>query len=298
MAYFPAGWALQKPKQDIDPDVFTRMWRAGSLIALKKYNGHRGHIVTAGANTRIYSRNGTVDLTSKLPHLVEQYAKAPMDLVIDGEIFVQSTETTEALQLAMNSNALETSFAAFDMLDLQGKLHKTPYEARLRALGEIMAKTGKSDPAFLAETLPLAAGAGYDEALSLVEKLNIEGIVAWDRRGIHKLNTAGNTKRGDAWKIKIRKTEDLIATQVHACADSSLGCGSLSVARRLSDGALQPLGKVGSFEVGFDRHAALLMKAPFAVEVSHYGEDDNGNLMFAKVIGTRLDLHRDLQIAA
>ena len=77
---FPTGWALMKPQQTIEPAEFERLWAQGLLIPTRKRDGNRAHIVTARENTRIYSRNGTLDWTSKVPHIVEAFAAPRMGI--------------------------------------------------------------------------------------------------------------------------------------------------------------------------------------------------------------------------
>lgn len=295
---FPKGWALQKPKQTIDPDAFEEMWRAGHLIITRKRDGNRAHVLTAGSQTRIFSRNGTLDLTAKLPHIADYYAHAPEGLLIDSELHT-ADEGTEAFQKAMNDNPEAIRVSAFDLLDLEGKLAPLGYEERSKQLRAIETRLGRPDHVWGGGVdFDLDANASYDKVLQVIEELGIEGFVGWRRDAPHVLNLNGNTKRGQSWKIKVRKTEDLVAIKANPGKDSSLGCATIEVARRLADGRLLPLGKVGSFEAGFDRHAALTMRGPFMVEVSHYGVDERQNLMFAKVIRARPDLHPEYKIAA
>lgn len=294
---FPSGWALQKPQQTIDPKTFEAMWRQGRLRVLPKRNGHRGHVITNGADTKVYSRNGTVDLTDRLPHIAAYYAKVARGYLIDGELHTPE-EGTESFQKAMNTRTDDVVLSAFDMLHIDGSLTNEQYDARFNLMQHMHQMAG-SGCATTIDDLPLGTNASYDDVLARIEREGIEGIVAWDRNAGHALNTNGNTKRGSSWKIKIRQTEDLVVTMAHACADPNLGCGSLQLSRQILPGMpLEPVGKVGSFELGFDRVAAMSEKAPYVVEVSHYGEDERGNLQFAKIVRKREDLHHDFGIAA
>lgn len=293
---FPTGWALMKPQQTIDPADFARRWRAGSLIATKKWDGNRAHIITAGGATRIWSRNGTVELTAKLPSLVEQYAFAPTGLLVDVELHTPE-EGTESIQAAMNSGSdADIYAAAFDMLKLDGSLTQQGYATRLSLLQQQMQIIG-TGPAFAVDHFPLGDSADYDEVLRRIAQKKIEGLVVTDRNAPHALNLNGNTKRGQSWKIKHRHTEDLVVVAENVCADPALGIGSVKVARRLADGTLQPIkGPIGSFGLPFDRRNRPAL--PYVVEVSHFGEDERGNLVFAKVERARPDLHADFGIAS
>ena len=66
------------------------------------------------------------------------------------------------------------------------------------------------------------------------------------------------------------------------------------------NGKLVKAGRVGSFDKRFDRHAVMTMMDHYVVEVSHYGLDENGNMVFPKVERMRPDLASDfgLPIAA
>lgn len=292
---FPIGWALQKPQQTIDPAEFARRWRSGSLIATKKWDGNRGHVVSAGAATRIWSRNGTVELTARLPHLVDHFASAPTGLLFDVELHVHG-EGTEALTAAMNGDASEVRAAAFDLLRLDGSMTNQGYGQRLSLLQHQMDML-HGGSAFPVDHFPLGDTADHEEVLRRVVQKKIEGVVIADRNAPHALNLNGNTKRGLSWKIKQRHTEDLVVVGVNKCSDPSLGIGSVKVARRLADATLSPIkGPIGSFGLPFDRRLAATTALPFVVEVSHFGEDERGNLVFPKVERARPDLHIDFGI--
>lgn len=295
---FPAGWALMKPQQTIDPADFARRWRAGQLIATKKWDGNRAHVITAGSATRIWSRNGTVELTAKLPRLVDHFASAPKNILFDVELHTIE-EGTESIQAALNSGHDNDIYAAaFDMLKLDGSMTQEGYGYRLSLVQQHMNMLG-GGVAFAVDHFPLGDDADYEEALRRIAQKKIEGIVVADRNAPHVLNLNGNTKRGQSWKIKQRHTEDLVAIGRNPCADPSLGIGSLKVARRLADGTLQPIkGPIGSFGLAFDRIAALTAQMPFVVEASHFGEDERGNLVFPKIERARPDLHADFGILA
>lgn len=290
---FPKGWALQKPQQTIEPAEFERRWRNGSLVATRKRDGNRAHIVTAGAATRIWSRNGTVDLTEKLPHIVARYTKAPTGRIIDGEVHTPD-EGTENYQDAMNRDPRDVVFSPFDMLTIDGSTDNWGMERRTDWLGHMEDVLG-SDPTVQGGGVffHLPDNATYAEVLRRIEAAKCEGVVVWDRAGLHVPNRNGNTKRGAAWKIKPRQTEDLIVVGANACADPSLGAGSLKLAR-LVDGRLVPAGKVGSFEKTFDRVAALRRADRYVVEVSSYGVDERQNFVFGKITRIRPDLHADM----
>lgn len=296
-AIFPTGWALMKPQQTIDPAEFERRWRTGRLIPTRKRDGNRAHIVTAGGSARVYSRNGTLDWTDKVPHIAHAFGKAPSGLIVDVELHTMD-EGTRAFQDAMNNDPEEIRWSAFDVLRMDGSMTMRPYRERSDFVMQMQrALDIEFDGGGVFFHLP--EHATYQDVLDRIAKAKCEGVVVWDADAPHIVNTNGNTKRGLSWKIKPRLTEDLVVLAVNAPKDASLGlgCASLKVARRLEDGTLQPIkAPLGSFDVRFDRHAALRMPTPFVVEVSHFGEDENGNLVFPKVLFCRPDLHADFGI--
>ena len=293
---FPAGWALMKPQQTIEPAEFNRLWAQGNLMPTRKRDGNRAHIITAGDSTQVYSRNGTLNWTDKVPHIAAAFGRAPSGLLVDVELHT-GEEGTTSFQNAMNNDSQEIVWSAFDVLKLDGSMTNRPYLDRSNYLDQMQS----------ALNLPHHGGgvffhlpehATYDDVLARIEKAGCEGVVVWDVTAPHVLNTNGNTKRGRSWKIKVRQTEDLVVMGTNPCADPSLGCGTLKLARQV-EGKLVPIkAPVGSFEVSFDRRAALTRQGRYVVEVAHYGEDDNGNLVFPKVIRTRDDLLADFKLAA
>lgn len=300
MSLFPAGWALQKPEQTIEPTEFERMWSRGQLIPTRKRDGNRAHIITAGENTRIYSRNGTLDWTEKLEHLAWHFAKAPEGWLFDVELHTFE-EGTFSFQNAMNGDPSEIMASPFDMLRLDGRDAQDPYQDRLQRVDNFMQVHGSFPVTTMGVSYPLDYVRSYDDVLREIERRGMEGFVFWDRAAPHALNLNGNTKRGRAWKVKIRQTEDLIVTGWNANkGDPSLGVGSLELKRYDETGKLVKAGKVGSFDKQFDRIAAMTMTDHYVVEVSHYGLDENGNMTFPKIERIRHDLASDfgLPIAA
>lgn len=300
MSMFPAGWALQKPEQTIEPAEFERMWHRGQLIPTRKRDGNRAHILTAGDETRIYSRNGTLDWTDKLRHLAWHFAKAPTGWLFDVELHTFE-EGTSSFQNAMNNDPSEIMASPFDMLRLDGSNAHEAYEDRSARIDTFMQVFNTFPVSTMGVTYPLDHVRSYDDALREIERRGMEGLVFWDRKAPHALNRNGNTKRGRAWKVKIRQTEDLIVTGWNANkGDPSLGVGSLELKRYNEAGKLVKAGKVGSFDKQFDRIGAMTREGHYVVEVSHYGLDENNNMVFPKILRERDDLAADygLPIAA
>ena len=296
MNKFPTGWALQKPLQTIEPADFEAKMRKGQLRATLKRDGNRGHILTAGDMTRVYSRNGTLDWTDKLPHIVERYASAPAGYIIDAELHTLE-EGTESFQWAMNNDPSLVRASSFDMLDIAGTLASKSYDHRTQARRGIEDALGYENNAWGGGVdFELPQNATYEEVLAIIEEMKIEGVVMWDGSAPHALNLNGNTKRGKSWKIKIRQTEDLIVMGYNACKDPSLGVGTLILARDVN-GTRKIVAKVGSFNKSFDRIAAMSISDPYVVEISHFGTDENNNFVFPKIERKRDDLATDFGLA-
>jgi len=288
---FPDGWALQKPQQTMEPALFEAMWRQGELIPTRKRDGNRGHIITSGERTRIYSHNGTLDLTDKLEHIAWHFAKAPAGWLIDVELHTLE-EGTHSFQKAMNNDPSEILVSPFDMLRLDGCDLNARYRDRYQRVDEFHQAYSGFPMSDKGVYFALGENDGYDDVLKRIEWARCEGIVVWDAKGTHALNLNGNTKRGRSWKIKIRQTEDLVVYGWNKNkGDPSLGVGSLNLQRPdPMTGKLTKAGKVGSFDKQFDRIEAMTMAAPYIVEVSHYGIDENGNMAFPKIERRRDDL--------
>lgn len=292
MTAFPAGWALMKPQQSIDPAEFAKLWRTGRMIPTRKRDGNRAHIVTGGGSARVYSRNGTLDWTDRVPHIASTFGKAPSGLLIDVELHTPE-EGTRSFQDAMNRDPESIVWSGFDLLRLDGSMTMRPYRERS---DHLMQMERALDLEFNGGGVffHLPEHATYQDVLDRIAKAECEGVVLWDGDAPHVVNTNGNTKRGRSWKIKPKTTEDLVVTGWKASKDPALGVGTLQVARRCEQtGILTPIkAALGSFDLGFDRRAALAWTAPYVVEVAHFGEDD-GTLTFAKVLRPRFDLHAD-----
>lgn len=298
---YPQDFAPQKPQQSITPDELKRVLVAGA-VTTKKYNGHRVHIiVTQLGEIKFYSQNGTQDWTPYLPRLQDAFRSLdlPLNTFLDGELYVPSKEAVEAVQAIVNTGSiakgiegearLQPTVAIFDVLIYNGtEIYKNSYEQRTQLIRQII-RTHQ-----LYHVAAEVQIQDFDHAMSLVETSGWEGLVVADRSASAKVNLNGNTKRGSLWKLKIRTTEDLIATGFTPAKDLSLGVGSLNILRRVN-GQWSKAGKVGSFEVLFDRHAATNATVyPMVVEVSHFGADEAGNLTFPKVVRARPDLHSAL----
>lgn len=304
LTQYPTGFAPQKPQQSISPKLLRKILSEGG-ITTRKYNGNRVHVlVDVIGDVRVFSRNGKLEWTACVPSLVLaiKCLGLPSNTFIDAELYVPGSETTEAVQLIVNSGSdvkgaqyeaqLQPNLAVFDILIWSQKpIHTMDYEKRIDLVEATFKPNTPIHPAEIVE-IPT----DYDKVMELIEQTGFEGFVLSARKATNKVNMRGNTKRGDSWKLKIRHTEDMVATGFTLVKDPTqalLGVGSLKLSRRTPSG-ITPVGKVGSFEVTFDRVAAITAQYPFVVEVSHFGLDERGHLEFPKIIRGRPDLAPDM----
>jgi ATP-dependent DNA ligase len=302
---FPFNWAPCKPKQTLSDAEFAAI--SSDFIASKKYDGNRCHLLTfADGSVHIFSIAGTLEWTGCLPRLIESVSQLqlPPNSFLDAELYIPNIETTESIQLVINSGSdtlgaaneakLNPNCACFDVLVWNGQpVYKLPYRERLKFIPVISGS--RLHPA---KTYTFTA---LSEGRKIIEEEGIEGLVLADPKAAHNLNFNGNVKRGRSWKLKARYTEDFLAT---ACTSASnpetgefLGTGTLDISRRdETNNTFTPNGKIGSFEVTFDRVAAYNTEFPIVVEVMHFGRDTRGNLLFPKVIRRRPDLEHEWKI--
>jgi ATP-dependent DNA ligase len=291
----PANWALQKPQQQMDPKLFDRLNAEGHLTNMRKYNGFRAHVLTSAAGTRIWSRNWSIDYTPMFPHLAASFDGQPEGLVVDAELYVHGIDTTGAIQAAINGNGgdQQARLAVFDLLDLQGQLAPMAQDRRFQL---VEAMTGRLGPNV--HRAQVCEAATYVAMEQLIETMDWEGVVSWDRRAGHKLNTNGNVKRGDSWKIKRTVTEDLVVLKVVGGAGPDMIGAVFHLARKVG-GVLVPAGKVGSWSKELDLNWVRTRGSDFVVEVRHFGVDESTGFMeFPKILRGRPDLDRDFSIAA
>lgn len=296
---YPKGFAPHKPQQTITLLQFLEVLKNGGY-ATKKYDGNRCHIlVMDNGDIQIFSRNGTLNWSGSLPNTIEHIKtlNIPNNSFVDAELYIPNQENVEAVQLIVNSGSdekgakaeaeLNPKLAVFDVLYYQGiDMVKKPLEERLKTFeGHV------SEQVHYVERREITT---LEDAMELVKKEGIEGLVLVDPNAPHNLNYNGNTKRGNLWKIKIRPTEDMVATSFTMSKDPSLGVGTLKVYRYNPEIKALCVGNVGSFEVSFDRKEAVNYNYPIAIEVSHFGLTKKGHLNFPKIIRRREDLEAEL----
>ncbi|MDT0377206.1 ATP-dependent DNA ligase [Streptomyces sp. DSM 42041] len=118
-----------------------------------KFDGWRGLIFRTPVGVAIQARSGRL-ITASFPDLVTAALGLPASTVIDGEIVVWHRERVDfgAVQRRALANprrafalsrVLPASFAAFDVLELEGvDMRPRPYRERRAALLELLADVG------------------------------------------------------------------------------------------------------------------------------------------------------------
>jgi ATP-dependent DNA ligase len=290
----PANWALQKPQQRMDPKLFDRLNAEGHLTNMRKYNGFRAHVLTSAAGARIWSRNWSIDYTPMFPHLAASFDGQPEGLVVDAELYVHGIDTTGAIQAAINGRGgdQQARLGVFDMLDLDGRLASMPQDRRFQLVEAFTDRLGTS-----VHRAQVCEASSYARMEDLIRTMDWEGVVSWDRRAAHKLNTNGNVKRGESWKIKRTITEDLVVTKTVGGVGPDMIGAVFHLARQV-DGSLAPAGKVGSWGRELDLNWVRGRSSGCVVEVRHFGIDEAGNMEFPKILRGRPDLDRDFDLAA
>jgi ATP-dependent DNA ligase len=290
----PVNWALQKPLADYNPDLVENLIRQNRIVAEKKYNGHRLHIlVNNQQEVKLYQRTSKALLNDYLPSLAQEIASMdlPANTLLDGEVYVPSTgtESLEQLQQIIACGSPEKNrhlkfqpkVALFDCLLWNShNLSLKPYRDRFGYCPQ-------GDQLHPAEVLPIKS---LEQGLSMSQEAGIEGLVLWDLQAPHKLNTMGNTKRGRAYKLKPEQEEDFIAFGFKEGRGQAMGkVGTLTIGKFIGG---QPVifGEVGS---GLSDQEKLMLtdttRYPFVVEVRHFGLDDQGRVSLPSIKKVHLD---------
>ena len=287
----PTDWALQKPLAVYDRELVNHLIKQNRIIAEKKYNGHRIHIVVNNQGEVLcHSRGNKAVMNAYIPQTVHhiESLRLPTNTVLDGEIYIPNKgekENTDLLQKVISCGdtelgkqreaELSPQIALFDCISWGGEnLVLKPYKDRF----ERCAASGKVHSA---EVMPIK---DLDDGLSKIRDHGIEGLVLWDALGPHKLNTAGNTKRGRAYKLKPEIEEDLLALGFKEGTGQGSGMvGTLRLGKKVGNQVID-VGEVGSGLTQIQKiqltNTAIY---PFVVEVKHFGYDDKGRVTMPRV---------------
>jgi ATP-dependent DNA ligase len=296
---YPKGFASPKPEQTITEGELKQLLGQGGIVT-KKYNGNRCHVLVGEAGVEVYSIAGRLCWTPYIPQTAAFLTglNLPAGTFLDGEFYVPSKENVEAVQEMINAGVgseghaagaaaearLNPRIAVFDVLFWAGEaIYSKPFAERRKLLEEHISA---SAAVHVTATVSIR---DMEHAFEIINQTGWEGMVINDPTAPLNVNFGGNVKRNRSWKVKIRFQEDLLATGCAVSKDTNLGVGTLFVSRRNAEGIWEPVGKVGSFEITFDRIKAVNATYPYMIEVSHYGVIA-GNLQFAKVVRRRDDL--------
>jgi len=230
-------------------------------VAEAKYDGYRLVLVLENGAVRALTRSGA-DWSDRFPGLVAAVAQLPASsAVIDGEAVVfddAGVSRFEQLQAALGAHPERISFAAFDLLHLNGfDLREQPLVARKELLATLLAEpaadAGTVSGGRPAATKPVAVASplryadhivnGGAELFATACSAGLEGVVC---KRADSRYVAG---RGRDWqKVKCRHTQELVVGGYTEGQGSRGELGSLLVG--YYDGSrLVYAGRVGS---GFD----------------------------------------------
>jgi len=290
----PHNWALQKPLADYNTELVRHLMVQNRIVAEKKYNGHRMHIlVNNQGEVKLYQRSSKGLLNEYLPELTAEISsmRLPPNTLLDGEVYVPSNgiESLADLQTVIacgdpsksNHHSIETKVALFDCLLWNGEnLSLQPYRDRFK-------RCPTGDQVNPAQVVPVKS---MEEGLLLSKDAGMEGLVLWDLQAPHKLNLQGNTKRGRAYKLKPEVEEDFIAFGFKLGQGQGAGkVGTLTIGKFIGG---QPVlfGEVGSGLTELEKiDLARADRYPLVVEIRHFGLDEKGRVTMPSI----KKVHRD-----
>ena len=205
----------------------------------EKYDGIRALAGRERGRVRMWSRM-LQDLTGGFPHVVEAVAALPGgDLLLDGELVALDATGVSRFQLLQRrgaAGASPTRYAAFDLLELDGKtLMRRPLGERRSALERLIGR--RTDPFFVSRRLVRDGKAAYREA----KRLGWEGIIAKDEESPYEPGMRSRYWR----KVKVRKESEFVIGGFTAPKGVRQHLGALLAG--LYDGPrLRFVGKVGT----------------------------------------------------
>lgn len=263
----PTGLAQSAVPGSIDLELATLVNvppDGNEWLAEAKYDGYRLVLVLEDGRVRALTRSGA-DWSDRFPGLVAAAAGLPASsAVIDGEAVVfddAGVSRFEQLQAALGSHPERISFAAFDLLHLNGfDLRGQPLIARKELLATLLAEPSGSPSSTGAVSVVGASGAagssgasaagvlryadhivgGGRELFATACSAGLEGVVC------KRADSAYVAGRGRDWqKVKCRHTQELVVGGYTEGQGSRGELGSLLVGY-YDGGRLVYAGRVGS----------------------------------------------------
>lgn len=208
-----------------------------------KYDGYRLVSVKAGADVKVFTRNGH-DWTARFPELVRALTALPArEVVVEGEVCAVNAEGSPSfgrLQqwLAGDKRDALLAYPLFDLLWLDGRdLRDLPIEERRQLLQGL---AGKAPPPLSVTT---AVEGNLPDLLAAARTAGLEGLLA-KRKGSPYRSGAS----GDWLKLKLERRQDCVLVGYVPLKGNDKVVGALLLAV-VVDGALTFVGRVGT---GFD----------------------------------------------
>jgi bifunctional non-homologous end joining protein LigD len=218
-----------------------------------KYDGFRAIAAIAGGKVAVWSRN-ELDLAPRFPAIAAALQKIKAkEVVLDGEIVALDEKGASRFQLLQQGERRELIFV-FDVLWLDGRdLRKLPYTERR----EILKKVLKGSPAAVKPSVVLEMSG--EAALKHAVEHGLEGLIAKRNSSIYE------PRRSREWlKIKAINEQELVVIGWNPSTHSTKEIGSLHLAVKGDDGALQYAGKVGT---GFSAKQRIWFRSELAKDV-------------------------------
>jgi len=224
---------------------------SGGWLAEVKYDGYRAAFVLSEGRARAFTRSHA-DWTERFASVARAIEALPVSsAVIDGEVIVfddAGVSRFGELQKALGSHPERLSYAAFDLLHLNGRdLRDLPLEARKDLLHTILAGLPAGSPLRFADHVVDDSAEFYRQACAA----GLEGIVCKRRQSAYVPG------RGRDWqKVKCRTTQEFVVGGFTEGAGSRGGFGALMLGA-YEAGKLTYVGRVGT---GFDDSTLLAMR--------------------------------------
>jgi bifunctional non-homologous end joining protein LigD len=158
-----------------------------------KFDGFRTQLHKAGADAKIYSKNGH-DFTSRYPAIVTALKALPVrSAILDAELTLCAADGVPQFYRLLMSRFDQGELCAwaFDLLELDGEdLRQEPLEARKAALAKLLRKASPF----------LRASESFSDPVKLLaecERRGLEGIVSKRRDSLYR------SGKSSAW-IKVK----------------------------------------------------------------------------------------------
>jgi bifunctional non-homologous end joining protein LigD len=241
---------------------------SGEWLYEVKFDGYRVMTRIEHGVPRLITRGGH-DWTPKMHGLAQELKRLKLDSAwLDGEIVAFDADGTpdfNALQNAFDrSRTAHIVYFLFDLPYLTGHdLRSLPLSARRQLLQQLMAEHGT-------EHLRFSAAFEADAATLLESacRLHLEGVIA------KRADAPYESRRSHSWlKLKCQRRQEFVIGGFTDRSDGSPQVGSLLLGVHDDQGALIPVGSVGT---GWDRRTSEALRQLLAPLETRHSPFDTG----------------------